>query len=54
MREEGKNMRKRVYSKLPRLDPILLTIVNVLFIIFVINLISLLIKKEKKENGVFT
>jgi len=47
LREEGKNMLKNVYSKLPSLDPTILTIVNTLFIIYVINLISLLKKKEK-------
>jgi hypothetical protein len=38
--EEGKNMRKNVYSKLPSLDPTKLTIVNTLFIIYVIIMIS--------------
>jgi hypothetical protein len=50
LREEGKNIIKKVYSKLPNLDPTILTIVNTLFIIYVVILISLLIKKKKKED----
>jgi hypothetical protein len=48
LREEGKNMKKNIYSKLPSLDPIILTIVNTIFKIYVIIMISLLIKKERK------
>jgi len=53
LREEGKNMIKNVYSKLPSLDPTILTIVNTLFIIYVVILISLLIKKERKKERRF-
>jgi len=44
-------MIKNVYSKLPSLDPTILTIVNTIFIIYVIILISLLIKIKKISFG---
>jgi len=50
LREEGKNIIKNVYSKLPSLDPTILTTVNTLFIIYVVILISLLIKNKEKEE----
>jgi len=55
LREERKNMKKNVYSKLPSLDPTILTVVNTLFIIYVVILTSLLInkKKERKKDLVF-
>ena len=48
-------MKKNVYSKLPSLDPTILTVVNTLFIIYVVILTSLLInkKKERKKDLVF-
>ena len=55
LREERKNMKKNVYSKLPSLDHTILTVVNTLFIIYVVILTSLLInkKKERKKDLVF-
>ena len=40
-----KEYEKKVYSKLPNLNPTILTIVNTLFIIYVIILISVLINE---------